>query len=45
MSNNENEIFYIIGSIMTILVNLPVTIKLIKFKLQLNESIKHQKII
>lgn len=45
MSNNESEIFYIIGSTMTILINFPEIIKLIKFKLQLNESIKHHKII
>ncbi len=45
MLNNESELFYIIGSTMAILINLPEIIKLIKFKLRLNESIKHHKII
>jgi|GEM_PF-5414453 len=45
MSNNESEIFYIIGSVMTILVNIPEIIKRIKIKLQYNKFIKHYKIL
>lgn len=45
MSNNESEIFYILGSIMTILVNIPEIIQKIKIKLQLNKFIKHHKIL
>ncbi|OOM81965.1 hypothetical protein CLPUN_06800 [Clostridium puniceum] len=45
MSNNESEIFYIIGSIMTILANVPEITGHIKIKLQLNEFIKHHKIL
>jgi hypothetical protein len=43
MSNIESEIFYMIGSIMTILVYFPEIIKQINISLQLNESIKHHK--
>lgn len=43
MSNNESEILCIIGSIMTILANLPEIISKIKIRLQLNRFIKHHK--
>lgn len=43
MSNIENEIFYIIGAIMTILVNIPEIINQININLQFNRFINHHK--
>lgn len=43
MSNIESEIFYIIGSTMAILVNLPEIIKQINLNLQSNVFINHNK--
>lgn len=45
MPNNENEIFYIVGAILTILVNVPEIIRQININLKFNESIKHHKIL
>lgn len=45
MPNIENEIFYIIGSIMTILVNFPGIIEQINFNLKFNRSLKRNKIL
>jgi len=43
MSNIKSELFYIIGSAMAILVNIPEIIKQINIKLQFNSFINHHK--
>lgn len=45
MPNNENEIFYIVGAILTILVNVPEIIRQININLKFNEAINHHKIL